>query len=146
MKRIIAFCFVAVLSVAVVASPPPPPHRHHYHGGYYHHYHGRYDHHHGESSGIRLATDIVQLVDASLNLLTPRSETVIVPVQTEVIQPVPVIVQPQPPVVNQTIIVDHRRRDTAEMPVTIHTDIVFNHLQHKNYRSGFGCGVPQILR
>ena len=53
-------------------------------------------HHHG-SSGVRLATDIVNLVGASLNLINPRPVVVAPAPAPVVVTPAPVVVAPPPP-------------------------------------------------
>ena len=55
-------------------------------------YAGPHHHHHGGSDGVRLATDIVRLVGASLNLVAPPP-VVVAP-------PPPVVVAPPPPPVH----------------------------------------------
>lgn len=74
-----------------------------YHGGGHHNHHGG-----GGNSGIRLATDIVNLVGASLNLISPGvvvdtgptyvTPTYVAPTPTYV-APQPVYIQPAPQVV-----------------------------------------------
>ena len=53
-------------------------------------------HHHG-SRGVRLATDIVNLVGASLNLINPRPVVVAPAPAPVVVTPAPVVVAPPPP-------------------------------------------------
>lgn len=57
--------------------------------------------HHEKNEGIRLATDIIKLVDCSIRLLTGTPQTVVV-TQPAVVTPAittPVVVAPQPPVI-----------------------------------------------
>ncbi|MCQ2352137.1 MAG: hypothetical protein MJ033_01500 [Victivallaceae bacterium] len=71
--------------------------------------HGCGGHHHG-SDGVRLATDIVDLVGASLNILAPRT-VVTTPVVTPVVAPVaPVVTVPAvAPVVVRPVVYPYRR-------------------------------------
>ena len=55
-------------------------------------YAGPYHHHHCGNDGVRLATDIVRLVGASLNLVAPPPPVVIAP-------PPPIVVTPPAPVI-----------------------------------------------
>lgn len=54
-------------------------------------------HHHHGSRGVRLATDIVNLVGASLNLINPRPVVVAPAPAPVVVTPAPVVVAPPPP-------------------------------------------------
>ncbi len=98
--------------------PPPVPHHHGWAPmpppvPYYHHYHDR-------GSGVRLATDIVNLVGASANLVAPAPAVVVqqpapvvvqqpvvqpVVVQQPVVQPAPVVIQAAPAPVQPQVIV-----------------------------------------
>jgi len=88
MKKFLAIMFGVMFAVGVVAAPP----RHGGHGGHggrgncgprwrpcppppppHHHHHG------GGNSGVRLATDIVNLVGAGLNVLRPPTTIVTTP-------------------------------------------------------------------
>ena len=80
MKTTILTTAVLALSLTVFGAPPPPPVHHHHH---HHHDHG--------NSGVRLAAEIVGVVNQAL-------------------RPAPVVVTPQPVVVTpQPVVITHPR-------------------------------------
>ena len=87
MKKFVVFGIALLCGATLCARP--------HHGG---------GHHHGGSKGVRLATDIVNLVGASVNTVAavaaPRPAVVVAPPPRVVVAPPPrVVVAPPPPVV-----------------------------------------------
>ncbi len=97
--KLLAVCAIAVTGTAVFAGPPPPPKHHH------------------DNDGVRLATDIVRLVGASLDLFAPRQVIYTQPaVQQSTIvygQPNTTIVYtqpaPPPPPPPRPVVIRHHR-------------------------------------
>ena len=88
MKKVMLICVTILCGCMCAFAGPYGGGGHHGHGG------GPSHHHHGGgSSGVRLATDIVNLVGASLDLIAPP---VVEAVET------PVVVSPSPTVVPVT--------------------------------------------
>lgn len=70
-------------------------------------------HHHGGNEGVRLATDIINLVDSALRLLTGAPQTV------EIVQPGVTIINntPSPPPPVRTVFINNHR--PAPRPQTV---------------------------
>lgn len=54
-------------------------------------------HHHGGNKGVRLATDIVRLVGATVNTIAPRPAVIAPPPPVRVVVPPPRHYRPAPP-------------------------------------------------
>lgn len=102
--KITAVAAITLTAAGVFAAPPP-----------------KHNHKHKDNDGIRLATDIINLVDASVRLITGTPQTVVVntvppPPAPVVVTPPPqppVIVVPPPPPPQTQVIVTHAPRYKA---------------------------------
>ena len=87
--KITAVAAIAFTATGVFAAPHPKPHNHH-----------------KETNGIRLAADIIDLVNSTVNLLTGTPNTVVINQTPAVVtQPAVIVNTPCPP--QQTVIVNN---------------------------------------
>lgn len=101
--KITAVAAITLTATGIFAAPPPP----------------KNNHKHKDNNGIRLATDIVNLVNASVRLITGTPQTVIVNTPP----PVVVTTPPQPKVIHHPIPPKHKTIVTPPprpKPVTYH--------------------------